>query len=106
MMTLFTCPCCNSQIPAPPDVASLEHLATGVKGAVLRQLIAAYPRGVAMYDLIAEVYAGASEPDNAYHVVAIATSDLRYMLKRHGWTIPPIRGGGHDRGAYRLTPLP
>jgi len=104
-MTTFTCPCCNSTIQAPPDVTALGSLATGVKGAVLRQLIASYPRGVTMYDLISEVYDGASEPDNAYHVVAIATSDLRYLLKPYGWTIPSIRGGGHDRGSYKLQPL-
>ena len=104
-MRSYTCPCCNSTIQAPPDVSALGQLATGVKGSVIRQLIASYPRGVTMTDLIAETYRGADEPDNAYHVVAIATSDLRTLLRPYGWTIPRNRGGGHDAAAYRLEAL-
>ena len=105
MPETFTCPCCGSTIAAPPDVSALAQVATGVKGSVIRQLISVYPKGVSMFDLISEVYSGVCESDNAYHVVAIATSDLRYLLKPYGWTIPSIWGGGHDRGSYKLQPL-
>lgn len=106
MTAPYTCPCCNSPIQAPPDVTALSALATGVKGSVLRQLIATYPVGCQMPDLINEAYRGAAEPDNAYHVVAIAVSELRRHLAPFGWTIPVNRGGGHDRANYRLQPLP
>lgn len=104
-MTTFTCPCCNSEIPSPPDVQALSRLFVGVKGSILRRLVRTYPQGASMSELIDETYEGARQPDNAYHVVAIAISRMRQDLKRHGWTIPPNRGGGHDTVLYKLAPL-
>jgi len=105
MTATFTCPCCNSRIPSPPDVRALARLYVGVKGAILRKLVEQYPAGASMVELISETYRGADEPENAYYVVAIAISSMRKLLKAHGWTIPPNRGGGHDTVIYRLQPL-
>ena len=102
----FTCPCCGSEIPVPPDVSALSRVFVGVKGSILRQLIAAYPQGATMPALITETYRGPDEPENAYHVIAIALSSLRTLLRPYGWTVPKNRGGnGYDRPAYRLEAL-
>lgn len=43
-MTSFTCPCCNSRIPAPPKVEALADLGAGHLRKILLALIDAYPR--------------------------------------------------------------
>lgn len=101
------CPCCNSPIQTPPTVEALGQTGwSPIAGSVLRQLIAAYPGGVPMTDLIIEAYRGANEPDTAYHVVAITVSKLRKDLAAYGWTIPRNGHGGRGGVAfYKLRPI-
>lgn len=106
MTATFTCPCCNSRIPSPPDARVLAEMTQGVvASAILRQLVGVYPKGLSMTDMIKETYRGADEPETSYYVIAAAISRLRKSLPAHGWTIPLNRGGGHDTVIYRLQPL-
>lgn len=105
-MTTFTCPCCNSQIKAPPDVSSLAEVGGGLGRQIVKALVAVYPRGLEREQIVERIYAGSQAPLTVEWVIAVQMGRLRKLLEPHGWTIPRQGGkGGHERGVYKLVPL-
>jgi hypothetical protein len=105
-MTSFTCPCCNSRIPAPPKVEALADLGAGHLRKILLALIDAYPKGLTREQIIGHMYdIDADVPLTVEYVVSTQMGNIRKLLQPYGWTVPKNVAGGHAIAVYRLQTL-
>lgn len=95
------CPCCDTEIAAPPDVSALREVRYGSQAyQLVLVLIAVYPRSVSLSDLVAEVY-GRREPEWPEDSLRSLISYTRRKIKPYGWSISASRGA--SVGTYKLT---
>lgn len=97
------CPCCGGEIADVPVEALKEIDLRAYNAAILRLLVAAYPRALTIETLIEGVYAG-NEPEHAVSSLRVLLKRLRAVLEPYGWTITGGRGKGRPK-AWNNTPL-
>jgi len=98
------CPCCKRPMESGPIPVKdlLDARLSGQFQLIVLALVKAYPRPLALPQLVNAVYGHMAGPEDPQQVLRAVICRLRPKLKPFGWTIPANRG---SRGLYSLEPI-